>query len=124
MKFKLGKLGTAEAVAPSSVATCWDFVMIFAGNSNRAQKLRLYASAIAVCVDKSAKLPKYPIHTGDPVAFGHTILDRLFEVGLDVGTISEYGDQCILMMIKKTNTLGGVEEKVNFSSPNEEASTS
>ena len=79
----LGKLGKHEGKIPSSIATCLDFVSIWGSGPNRAQLGRLCAAAIAVSVDHKRILPAYPVLSGDPISYGHKILDRLFDAGRD-----------------------------------------
>ena len=125
MKINLKKLGTAETRAPESMSVCMDFRSLALGSANEAQKLRLYASAIAVCIDGSAKLPRYKSETADPVAFGGIIQERLYDAGVTPFEIMSMGSDCIVMMIEKTNPLfGGVDEKENFISEKEEGLTS
>lgn len=116
MQVNLNKFGTFDIVAPKSVATCLDYVMIWGGDPNRAQLCRLYASAIANCTS-CLSLPKYNVATGDPIAHGHVCLERLItEAKIDIGQIAEAGVLCLGLMMQQTAVFNEVEEKENFSS--------
>lgn len=119
MEINLKKLGVHTPIKPKSMATCSDFVMIWgSGGINQAQNLRLSAAAIAVCLDGSRVLPAYNIRTGDPVEFGHKILDRLLEAGLTFVEIISSGSQCLALMVQGIDFLNEVEEKENFTDQN------
>ena len=80
MLLDLKKLGKHEGKIPSSIATCLDFVSIWGTEGpNRAHLGRLCAAAIAVSVDHKRVLPAYPVTSGDPIAYGYKILDRLLK---------------------------------------------
>jgi len=110
----LKKLGKHEIIMPKSIATCLDFVSIWGSNPNRAQLGRLCAAAIAVCTDHAKCLPAYPITSGDPISFGHKILDRLIDAGVKPAYIYEQGSDILLEMMKQIPTDEKVEEKANF----------
>ena len=115
MKINLKTLGIHDPVKPKSMATCSDFVMIWgSGGINQAQNLRLSAAAIAVCLNASRVLPAYNIKTGDPIEFGHKVLDRLFEAGLNFSDIVTFGSHCLALMVQGIDFLNEVEEKENF----------
>jgi len=115
MQINLKKLGIHTPIKPRSMATCSDFVMIWgSGGINQAQNLRLSAAAIAVCLDGSRVLPAYNINTGDPIQFGHKVLDRLFEAGLSFSDIVGAGSHCLGMMVQGIDFLNEVDEKENF----------
>ena len=121
MKINLKKLGIHDPVKPKSMATCSDFVMIWgSGGINQAQSLRLSAAAIAVCLDGSRVLPAYNIKTGDPIEFGHKVLDRLFAAGLTFSEVASFGSHCLALMVQGIDFLNEVEEKENFTGPTEE----
>ncbi len=115
----LGKLGTHETRIPNSIATCLDFVSIWGSDPNRAQLGRLCASAIAVAVDHARILPAYPVHSGDPVKFGHKILDRLLDAGVSPGQVYDMGSEILLEMMRQIPTEREVEEVANFTPPEE-----
>lgn len=120
MEINLKKLGIVEATAPDSYATCADFIMIWgASSSNRAILLRLCAAAIAVCTEKKRHLPSYDVMTGNPVGYGHTIVDRLNSYGLLSHEILELGIPLLNLMLEKVTFTQEVSEKVNFTAPNE-----
>ncbi|MBM84400.1 MAG: hypothetical protein CMM47_00055 [Rhodospirillaceae bacterium] len=116
----LQKLGKHEIILPRSMATCLDFVAIWGSDPNRAQLGRLCAAAIAVCTDHAKCLPAYPIMSGDPIAFGHKILDRLLDAGVAPAYIYEQGSNLLIEMMKEIPTEKRVEEKANFILPPEE----
>lgn len=111
----LKKLGEHQIIIPTSLATCLDFVMIWGGQPNKAQLCRLCAAAIAVGVDHAKVLPSYPVNTGDPVQFGHKILDRLLEAGVTPSQVYTMGTEVLAEMIKAIPTEDDVEETANFS---------
>ena len=113
----LGKLGQHELVLPNSMATCWDFIAIWSNNPNRAQLARLCAGAIGVCVDHAKVLPAYRVADGDPIAYGHTIMDRLMDAGVTPGAVYELGVKCIVEMTTKIPTEDAVEQTANFTHP-------
>lgn len=109
MKLELGKMGTVDAEIPKSMATCSDFVNIYITSPNAAQLYRLHAAAMGACA--LYKLPKYPVMTGDPVAYGHTILDRLLEAGVSAEAIYSQGGKLLEGMIRKVSFNYKSEEK-------------
>jgi len=116
----LGKLGKHEGKIPSSIATCLDFVSIWGSSPNRAQLGRICAAAIAVSVDYKRVLPSYPVTSGDPISYGHKILDRLFDAGVTPAKIYEMGSSLLLEMMKVIPSEKEVEEKANFLQVGEE----
>jgi len=115
MKVNLKKIGEHEVVMPKSIAVCLDFVSIWGAEPNRAQLGRLCAAAIAVGVDHAKVLPAYPVTTGDPIKFGHKILDRLLDAGMTPGAIYEQGSNILVEMMKQIPTEQEVEDTANFS---------
>lgn len=115
MKVNLKKIGEHEVVMPKSIAVCLDFVSIWGAEPNRAQLGRLCAAAIAVGVDHAKVLPAYPVTTGDPIKFGHKILDRLLDAGMTPGAIYEQGSNILVEMMKQIPTEKAVEDTANFS---------
>lgn len=114
-KINLKKLGEHEIQVPSSLATCLDFVSVWGGNPNKAQLGRICASAIAVAVDHAQVLPAYPVTTGDPVKFGHKVMDRLLESGVTPAKVYEYGTQVLMEMMRVIPTEQEVEDQADFS---------
>ena len=115
MKVNLNKIGEHEVAMPKSIAVCLDFVSIWGAEPNRAQLGRLCAAAIAVGVDHAKVLPAYPVTTGDPIKFGHKILDRLLDAGMTPGAIYEQGSNILVEMMKQIPTEQEVEDTANFS---------
>lgn len=113
----LKKLGKHNIVAPSSMATCWDFISIWGSDPNRAQLARLCAGAIGVCVDHAKCLPAYRVLDGDPIAYGHAIMDRLLSNGVLPGEVYNMGVECLIEMTKQIPTQEQVEETANFTQP-------
>jgi hypothetical protein len=120
MLLDLKKLGKHEGKIPSSIATCLDFVSIWGANPNRAQLGRLCAAAIAVSVDHKRVLPAYPITSGDPIAFGYKILDRLLDAGVTPAKVYEMGSEVLLEMMRVIPSEQEVEERANFTQEGEE----
>lgn len=110
----LKKLGKHEGKIPSSIATCLDFVSIWGSDPNRAQLGRLCAAAIAVSVDHARILPAYPVASGDPIAYGYKILERLLENGVTPARVYEMGSSLLVEMIKVIPSEKEVEDKANF----------
>ncbi len=118
MQIDLKKYGKFDLNAPASVATCLDYVMIWGGSPNKAQLVRLYASAIAICTG-CISLPRYNVATGDPIAHGHLCLERLItEAKLDIADIADIGISCLGLMMQQTAVFNEVEERENFTSQN------
>jgi len=120
MELDLKKLGKHESRLPSSIATCLDFVSIWFSEPNRAQLGRLCAAAIALSVDHARILPAYPIASGDPIAYGHKILDRLLSNGVPPSAVYEMGSAVLIEMMQVIPTEESVEERANFTHPPEE----
>lgn len=120
MLLDLKKLGQHEGKIPSSIATCLDFVSIYGSQPNRAQLGRLCAAAIAAAVDHKRVLPAYPITSGDPIAFGYKVLDRLMDAGVTPSKIYEMGSEVLLEMMRVIPSEQEVEEKANFTQEGEE----
>jgi len=114
MDINLKKLGQHTTQMPDSMATCLDFVAMWGSDPNRAQLGRLCAAAIAVCVDHAKCLPAYPIADGDPIAFGHKVLDRLLSAGVSVSDVYEIGSDLLVEMMQQIPTEKAVEEQANF----------
>lgn len=120
MLFYLGKLGTHEGKIPPSIATCLDFVAIWGSDPNRAQLGRLCAAAIAVSVDHKRVLPAYNLKSGDPIAYGHKVLDRLLDAGVTPGKVYEMGSEALLEMMKVIPSEKEVEDRANFTQEGED----
>jgi len=115
MNIDLKKLGKHEVDIPKSLATCVDFVSIWGSEPNRAQLGRLCAAAIAVGVDHSKVLPAYKISSGDPIMYGHKIMDRLLDAGVLVPEIYDLGSQVLIQMMQAIPTEEAVDNTANFS---------
>jgi len=120
MLLNLGKLGKHEGKIPSSIATCLDFVSIWGSEPNRAQLGRLCAAAIAVSVDHARILPAYPVSSGDPIAFGYKILDRLLDNGVTPAQVYEMGSAQLIEMMRVIPSEDKVEDRANFTQAGEE----
>ena len=121
MLLDLKKLGQHEGEIPSSIATCLDFVSIWGTQDlNRAQLGRLCAAAIAVSVDHKRVLPAYPIASGDPIAFGYKVLDRLLDAGVSPAKVYEMGSSVLVEMMRVIPSEQEVEERANFTQEGEE----
>jgi hypothetical protein len=120
MLLNLKKLGKHEGKIPSSIATCLDFVSIWGSQPNKAQLGRICAAAIAVSVDYKRVLPAYPISSGDPISYGHKILDRLFDAGVTPAQVYEMGSEVLIEMMRVIPSEQEVEERANFSQEGEE----
>jgi hypothetical protein len=117
MQLELKKLGKVEARLPDSLATCLDFVSIWGSDPSRAQLGRLCAATIGVCSDHAKVLPAYPVATGDPIAYGHKIMDRLLDAGVVPAYVYTMGSELLIKMIEELPKEEEVEDKTNFSTP-------
>jgi hypothetical protein len=123
MILDLKKLGQTEVAKPDSLATCLDFVSIWASDPNRAILGRICAGAIGVCATFK-RLPSYKVTSGDPVGYGHQIMDRLLEAGIPPSYIYDRGAQCLMMMANGIPVAQEVETTADFLAPPEEADLS
>lgn len=113
MQYQLGKLGETGVARPTSLATCLDFVSIWASEPNRAVLGRICAGAIGVC-SQSNRLPSYRPANGDPVGYGHVIMERLLEANVSPSEIYEIGAKCLTMMASAIPTKNEVETTADF----------
>ena len=117
MKINIRKLGGEKQIVSPSLATCFEFVSIWSTNADMSITSRLCAGALGVCLDHLAILPKYKPSVHRPSGYGHLILDRLLQTGVSPGEIFEQGTKCLSFMASKIPTEEAVEEKVNFTPP-------
>ena len=111
---KLGSLGEISFKTPAGAAICYDFLTIWAGDLNRAQLLRLCASAIAVCAP--GHFPPYPL-TDDPITWGSQAVDKLHASGVEPAEIYSIGVQCLRTITSQVITEKEVQKAENFLSP-------
>jgi len=89
-------------------------VSIWGSHPNRAQLGRLCAACIAISVDHARILPAYPVSSGDPIAYGHKVLDRLLDNGVTPSAVYEMGSAILVEMMRIIPSEDGVEERANF----------
>ena len=114
MILDLGSMGQVEAAQPDSLAVCFEFTSLWAGESDSAVIARLCAGAIGIYIDKTAKLPKYRPFQHKPLEYGHTCLDRLLSRGVLPKCIYEAGAKCLADMATQIPTEAEVKEQINF----------
>ena len=100
--------------APSSLATCLDFVCIWSTDINRAKFTRLCAGAIAVSAPAGRGLPSYDISQSDPVAFGHGAVEALLKGGCNLANVYTIGSKLLAQMAKSIPTDDAIENAENF----------
>ena len=59
MKINIKKLGGEIDLSSPSLATCFEFVSLWSAETDNAMLARLCAGSIGVCIDHTARLPKY-----------------------------------------------------------------
>lgn len=118
IELKLGK-SEFKVQAPSSLATCLEFVTLW-DSDDSVRLLRLCAGAIGVALDEKGLYPKYrPLKTS-PIPYGRMMLERLLDDGVSAPDIYAAGSNCLLEFAKQIPKEEGVEEKANFThSPKE-----
>ena len=115
MLLKLGSWGDLKAEAPQSLATCFEFVSLWAGEEDHATIGRLCAGALGLYLDAHKRLPKYRPLKQKPLEYGYLCLNRLLENGIPPNSIFEAGSLCLIDMAAKIPTEKEVEERENFS---------
>jgi hypothetical protein len=100
--------------APSSLATCLDFVCIWSTDINRAKFTRLCAGAIAVSSPPGRGLPSYDISQSDPVSFGHGAVEALLSGGASLSNVYTIGSKLLGMMAKSIPTDDEIDSAENF----------
>ena len=114
MQLNLGPFGQYDTQKPTSLAVCFEFTSLWAGQTDSAIIARLCAGAIGIYLDKRAILPKYRPFDQKPTEYGHKCLDRLLERGVPPRYIYDAGAQCLADMATQIPTEAEVEEQANF----------
>ena len=120
MKINIKKLGGEIDLSSPSLATCFEFVSLWSAETDNAMLARLCAGSIGVCIDHTARLPKYRSNKYRASDFGHLCLDRLLGQGVTASVIYEEGIKCLSFMSTKIPTESEVDERANFSSTQEQ----
>ncbi len=120
MKINIKKLGGEIELSSPSLATCFEFVSLWSAETDNAMLARLCAGSIGVCIDHTARLPKYRPNKHRASDFGHLCLDRLLGQGVTAPVIYEEGIKCLSFMSTKIPTESEVDERANFSSTREQ----
>ena len=106
MKINIKKLGGEIDLSSPSLATCFEFVSLWSAETDNAMLARLCAGSIGVCIDHTARLPKYRPNK------------------YRASDIYEEGIKCLSFMSTKIPTEQEVDERANFSStPEQDIST-
>lgn len=116
MKINIKKLGGEIDLSSPSLATCFEFVSLWSAETDNAMLARLCAGSIGVCIDHTARLPKYRPVKHRASDYGHNCLDRLLEQGVTASVIYEEGVKCLSFMSQRIPTETEVDERANFSS--------
>ena len=116
MKINIKKLGGEIELSSPSLATCFEFVSLWSAETDNAMLARLCAGSIGVCIDHTARLPKYRPVKHRASDYGHNCLDRLLEQGVTASVIYEEGVKCLSFMSQRIPTETEVDERANFSS--------
>ena len=116
MKINIKKLGGEIEITSPSLATCFEFVSLWTAEADNAMLARLCAGSIGVCIDHTARLPKYRPIKHRAADYGHNCLDRLLGQGVTASVIYEEGVKCLSYMSQKIPTENEVDERANFSS--------
>ena len=119
MKINIKKLGGEIELSSPSLATCFEFVSLWSAETDNAMLARLCAGSIGVCLDHTARLPKYRPVKHRASDYGHNCLDRLLGLGITASVIYEEGIKCLSFMSAKIPTEAEVDERANFSSTQE-----
>ena len=120
MKINIKKLGGEIDLSSPSLATCFEFVSLWSAETDNAMLARLCAGSIGVCIDHTARLPKYRPNKYRASDFGHLCLDRLLGQGVTASVIYEEGIKCLSFMSTKIPTEQEVDERANFFSTREQ----
>ena len=116
MKINIKKLGGEIDLSSPNLATCFEFVSLWSAETDNAMLARLCAGSIGVCIDHTARLPKYRPVKHRASDYGHNCLDRLLEQGVTASVIYEEGVKCLSFMSQRIPTETEVDERANFSS--------
>ena len=120
MKINIKKLGGEIELSSPGLATCFEFVSLWSAETDNAMLARLCAGSIGVCLDHTARLPKYRPIKHRASEYGHLCLDRLLEQGITASVIYEEGIKCLSFMSAKIPTDAEVDERANFFSTREQ----
>ena len=115
MIIKLGILGEKKTEQPKSLATAFEFVSLWAGESDNSVLARLCAGAIGLYIDGLKILPKYKPFSEKPLEYGHKCLDRLLEKAVYPPVIFEAGTMLLAHMATLIPAEQEVKEAENFS---------
>ena len=116
MKINIKKLGGEIDLSSPSLTTCFEFDSLWSAETDNAMLARLCAGSIGVCIDHTARLPKYRPVKHRASDYGHNCLDRLLEQGVTASVIYEEGLKCLSFMSQRIPTETEVDERANFSS--------
>lgn len=111
----LKRLGKEITLQAPDLGTCLEFVTLWATSSGDSALLaRLSAGALGVCIDHTARLPKYKPALHNPKEYGHICLNRLLEFGLSSGILYEEGAKALAFMADKLPTDEGIKQQTDF----------
>ena len=111
----LKRLGNSITLQAPDLGTCLEFVTLWATSSGDSALLaRLSAGALGVCIDHTARLPKYRPAIHKPKDYGHICLNRILEFGIGSGTLYEEGAKALQFMANKLPTDEGIQQQTDF----------
>ena len=123
IRVNMPKLGEVEIVPPESLAICFEFSALWSSDLDQSQTARLCAGALGVVLDKTARFPKYRPFTDSPMVYGHKCLESLIRDGATPKTIYNEGVKALIVMAGALPTDQEIEEKVNFTTQDQEDTT-
>ena len=111
----LHRLGKKINLQAPDLGTCLEFVTLWATSSGDSALLaRLSAGALGVCIDHTARLPKYRPALHTPKEYGHICLNRLLEYGITSGVLYGEGAKALQYMADKLPTDEGIQQQTDF----------
>jgi hypothetical protein len=115
-----GSLGVVRLERPRSFAAINDLVSSWGAGLSRAHLARVCAAAVGICYPDA---PRYPVDSGDPVAYGGRVFDFLLAKGVTPARVYEVGPALILEVSRLMPTEAEVVEAEDFTGPRGVAST-
>ena len=120
MLLDMGVWGKIEGKAPASLAIPFEFVSLWAGETDHAVIGRLCAGALGVYLDSLKRLPKYKPTKEKPAEYGYRCLDKLLQAGIFPTNIYQAGAICLADMATKIPAEEEVKDVENFSHSQQE----
>ena len=120
MKILLPNKREEELRVPPSLAICFEFSAIWAGEIDEGTLARLCSGALGVCLDHLAIYPRYRPLKDKPLEYGFKLMDRLLGEGWTPSKIYQGGSQALLLLSQQLPNEEEVEEAVDFTNPPED----